>query len=104
MEEPFLQQLSAAVASMGLISSDGGGSAVSLHAYDGRVFCFDTDLAGMRAAVERTDTSGLWPGTDDETPLTAKLRLFSVHLYEALETAPADAVHLSFRHYGIVAL
>ncbi|WAP50778.1 hypothetical protein OL239_12260 [Arthrobacter sp. ATA002] len=100
----FLTQLSAAAAHLGVIESEGGGGAarVSLRSNDGRLFSFDEDAAGIHRAVERIDAGGLWPG-EDASSAAIKLRLFSVHLDEALETAPGDAHRLSLRSYGVVA-
>ena len=105
MDDRFLAQLSAAAAHLGVISCGGGGrtALVTLRTHDGRVFSFDEDLAGIRRAVELTDADGLWSDTADAPSLAGRLRLFSVHLYEAVETAPAGAHRLSCHSYGVVA-
>jgi hypothetical protein len=54
-------------------------------------------LAEILEAVQRTDSSGLFDSLD------GPLRLFSVHIMEALELAPDGATRLELREYGVVA-
>ena len=100
----FLAMLSAVCSHLGRMSAEGSGgtATVTVQAVDGREMVFAGNLSEVYEAVEKTDASGLWPGEDD-TSIEVKLRLFSVHLHEAIETAPYDARSLSLRSYGVVA-
>ena len=100
----FLAALCAAAAHLGTIAAEGGGGSarVRLRTCKGREFVFDEDLAGTYRAVEGISAEGLFSG-EEIPPGAAKLRLFSVHLYEALETAPPGAHRLALHSYGVVA-
>ena len=100
----FLNKLNAVCSHLGQITAEGTGSAstVTLDTNDGRTFAFEGHLGDIYHAVDKTDASGLWPG-EDATSIEVKLRLFSVHLYEAIETAPKGARTLELHSYGVVA-
>lgn len=100
----FLDQLSSSMSHLGQISAEGLGwsACVSLSTTSGRQLRFEGNLGDLHRAVERTDAKGLWPG-EDSSSLDVKLRLFSVHLDEALETAPEGARRLRFLSCGVVA-
>ncbi len=101
----FLAELVAVTADIARISVEGqGGSArVIVHAMDGRQLPFEGTLADLYRAVENTDAEGLYPD-EDASSVDTKLKLFSVHVLEALDTAPAGATRLTFRHFGVVAV
>lgn len=103
--DPFLEELSAVTAHLGQISAEGLGwsACVSLSTTSGRQFRFEGNLGDLHRAVERTDAKGLWSG-EDSSSLEVKLRLFSVHLQEAVETAPEGARGLRFLSFGVVAV
>lgn len=90
---------------LGQISAEGLGwsACVSLSTTSGRQFRFEGNLGDLHRAVERTDAEGLWPG-EEASSLEVKLRLFSVHLQEAIATAPEGARRLRFQSYGVVAV
>ena len=101
----FLNQLSSAMAPLGEISVEGAGwsARVVLSTTSGRHLRFEGNLGDLHRAVQKTNADGLWPG-EDASSLDVKLRLFSVHLYEAIATAPEGARRLRFQSYGVVAV
>lgn len=97
--EKFVADLRRMTTEDGELETDGFNafSRVSIVARDGRRFVFDADLEHVRRTVERTDADGSFGGAD------GSLRLFSVHVMEALEMAPDGATRLELREYGVVA-
>ncbi|MBJ2122306.1 hypothetical protein I6N91_15085 [Arthrobacter sp. MSA 4-2] len=69
---------------------------------DGRRFVFAQTLAQTHAAVSRIDGEVL-ADPADSSPLEGQLRLFSVHVWEALATAPGDAGTLRITSSGVTA-
>ena len=68
---------------------------------NGRRYEFQATFDQVIDAVERLNTSDLWPELDR---LQASMCLFSVHLYEALDTAPEGAKRLVIDKSGISAV
>lgn len=68
----------------------------------GRRFTFRASLDEVFDAVEKLDGEIL-SDAEDCSPLLGQLRLFSVHVEEAVELASEDAVHLELRSSGVVA-
>ncbi|MFB0834255.1 hypothetical protein ACX8Z9_14560 [Arthrobacter halodurans] len=97
--EKFVSDLRRMTSEDGDLESDGldALSRVSIVGRDGRRLVFDAGLAKILEAVQRIDSSGLFDSPD------GPLRLFSVHLMEALEMAPDGATRLELREYGVVA-
>jgi hypothetical protein len=97
----FTSRLRDVLENLGTLEVEGGaGSRPALLTPDGRRFVFAQTLAQMHAAVSRIDGEVL-SDPADSSPLEGQLRLFSVHVWEAVETAPATrntADHLLRRH------
>jgi acyl transferase domain-containing protein len=87
----------------GMLEVDGGArSRPALLSPDGRRFVFAQTLAQMHAAVSRIDGEVL-SSPADSSPLEGQLRLFSVHVWEALEAAAGDAGTLRITASGVAA-
>ncbi|TDK26375.1 hypothetical protein E2F48_04015 [Arthrobacter crusticola] len=85
------------------VEGEGGSAQVIVQAPNGRKLPFDGTLDDVYTAVENTDAEGLYPG-EDASSIDTKLKLFSVHIYEALETAPDNATLLRLRSFGVKAV
>lgn len=97
--EKFVSDLRRITSEDGDLETDGldALSRVSIVGRDGRRLVFDAGLAQILEAIQRIDSSGLSDSPD------GPLRLFSVHLMEALKRAPDGATRLELREYGVVA-
>ncbi|CAA9264808.1 MAG: hypothetical protein AVDCRST_MAG83-3199 [uncultured Arthrobacter sp.] len=99
----FASRLRDVLVGIATLEVDGGAdSRPALLSPDGRRFVFAQTLAQMHAAVSRIDGEVL-SDPADSSPLEGQLRLFSVHIWEALETAAGDAGTLRITYYGVVA-
>ena len=71
-----------------------------LQAAEGRQFSFKESLAGIWDALTTYD-SEIMSEPDDETALSGQLRLFAVHVREAVDTSLADGLVLVFTEWGV---
>jgi hypothetical protein len=71
-----------------------------LQAADGREFSFKESLAGIWDALTAYD-SEIMSEPDDETALSGQLRLFAIHVREAVDTSVADGLALAFTQWGV---
>jgi hypothetical protein len=85
------------------VEGEGGSAQVIVQAMNGRQLPLDGTLDDVYTAVENTDADGLYSGKDVSS-IDTKLKLFSVHIYEALETASGSAKRLSLRPSGVKAV
>lgn len=73
---------------------------VWLRAADGREFSFKESLASIWDALTAYD-SEIMSELDDETALSGQLRLFALHVREAVDTSVADGLVLVFTEWGV---
>ncbi|RJT95240.1 hypothetical protein D6T65_16745 [Arthrobacter frigidicola] len=99
----FASRLRDVLVGIGTLEVDSGAdSRPALLSPVGRRFVFAQTLAQMHAAVSRIDGEVLSDAADS-SPLEGQLRLFSVHVMEALDTAAGDATTLRITSSGVVA-
>lgn len=100
----FVRALTAVLSPVGAIEVDGsnGQAKVAFVTPLGRRLTFLASLDELYAAVEQTDGEVL-SQPDDPSPLEGKLRLFSVHVEEAIDIANDTAQNLELRRYGVIA-
>ncbi len=97
----FAARLRDVLVAYGELEVDGGaGSHPVLLSPDGRRFVFAQTLAQMYRAISRIDGEVL-SDPADPSPLEGQLRLFSVHVMEALDTAPSGAGTLRITSFGV---
>lgn len=91
----FLTRLNEKSAEHGLFTTDEpiGTSAVWFLSANGRNLAVDGTLDDLVERVRNTDAQDLWPDLSAEE---ASMNLFSVHVYEALESGTQSASRLTF--------
>ncbi|WP_120522861.1 hypothetical protein [Arthrobacter celericrescens] len=100
--EEFLSRLRYVLSLDGTIESSGmgGGAQVTFVGLEGRRFEFIQSLGQIYSAVGRLDSEVL-ADPQDISDMQAQLRLFSVHVKEAVETAPDGARFFEVRSSGV---
>lgn len=100
----FVSALRAALIWCGTIRVDEEGPTgqVWLFTPDGREFSFKAPLAGILDGISVNDPE-IMAHPDDETPLSGQLRLFAIHVQEAIDTSGGGERLLEFTQYGIEA-
>jgi hypothetical protein len=73
---------------------------VWLDTADGREFSFKESLAGISDAVTAYD-SDIMSDPDDGMPITGQLRLFAIHVREAIDTSDDGGHVLVFTGWGV---
>ncbi|OUM39955.1 hypothetical protein [Arthrobacter sedimenti] len=101
----FVSDLRSVLASAGTLRviGEGGAASVSLRTDDDREYTFMGSLADIYTAVSRNDPEIL-SRASDKSVMEGQLRLFSVHVEEAIDTASTDAHLLELKSFGIVAV
>ncbi|NYD77221.1 hypothetical protein [Arthrobacter cupressi] len=101
----FISQLKYVLSNDGRVDVEGadGQATVAFTTRDGRRFDFRASLDEIYRLVELND-SEILSRAEDSSPLEAQLRLFSVHVWEAVETAADDARFFEVRDFGVVAV
>lgn len=103
--DDFAAQLSVVTEGLGeiMLHGEGESATVVMRVAGSRTLMFEGTLRDLYRAVEATDATGLY-SDEEASSLTGRLKLFSVHLEEALETAPRGARYLEYRSFGLVAV
>jgi hypothetical protein len=101
----FIAQLKYVLSPDGRVEVKGedGRATVAFVTQAGRRFDFRENVDEIYTLVERSD-SEILSSPEDRSPLGAQLRLFSVHVGEAVATAADDARFFEVRNYGVVAV
>jgi hypothetical protein len=98
----FISEMRAALVRVGTlrVSEEGPLGEVALLTGDGRNFTFEAPLAGIIEGVSVNDLE-IMAHPDDETPLIGQLRLFAIHVEEAIDTWEGGVRLLEFTKYGV---
>ena len=98
----FVSEMRAALVRLGTlrVSEDGPAGEVSLLTGDGREFTFEVPLAGIIERVSVNDLE-IMAHPDNENPLIGQLRLFAIHVEEAIDTWEGGGRLLAFTKYGV---
>lgn len=100
----LVQAMRAALAWSGTlrISEEGPAGQVRLRTSDGREYAFDAPLAGILEGISANDPE-IMAHPDDEIALSGQLRLFAIHVQEAIDTSGGGERLLQFTEYGVEA-
>lgn len=82
------------------MSEEGPAGRVWLLTPDGREFLFEASLAGILDGISVNDPE-IMSHPDDETPFSGQLRLFAIHVQEAIDTSGDGGRLLEFTKYGV---
>lgn len=98
----FVRAMRAALTWCGTLRIDEEGPAgqVWLLTLDGLEFSFTAPLAGIFDAVSAID-SEIMADPDDDTSISGQLRLFAIHVQEAVDTSGGGERLLKFTEYGV---